>query len=81
MKLWKISQKVNTDCDTYDSAIVAAETKKDAKTIRPDGMVCDDSVSEIFDSWCSIQDVKVKYLGNAAKNIKRGVVLSSYNAG
>jgi len=80
MKLWKISQNVNNGYDTYDSAIVAAATKNDAKTICPDSDICQDSVSP-YDSWCSIQDVEVKYLGNAAKNVKRGVVLASYRAG
>lgn len=37
MKLWKISQSVNYDYDTYDSAIVAAETEDEARMIHPEG--------------------------------------------
>ena len=36
MKIFKISQNQNTDYDTYDSALVAAESKDDARTIHPD---------------------------------------------
>ena len=35
MKIYKISQKVNNNYDTYDSAIVCAENEEDAKTIYP----------------------------------------------
>lgn len=36
MKLWKISQTVNNDYETYDSAIVAAETEEEARLTHPD---------------------------------------------
>jgi hypothetical protein len=35
MKLWLISQDVNTGYDTYDSAVVAAETEEQARLIHP----------------------------------------------
>ena len=35
MKIYKISQNVNNDYDTYDSAIVYAETAEDARRIHP----------------------------------------------
>jgi len=31
MKLWIISQSVNRGYDTYDSAVVAAETEEEAR--------------------------------------------------
>ena len=36
MKLWLISQDVNNGWDTYDSAVVAAETEDEARNIYPD---------------------------------------------
>lgn len=36
MKLWLISQNVNNNWDTYDSAVVAADTEEDARNIYPD---------------------------------------------
>jgi hypothetical protein len=35
MKLWLISQNVNNGYDTYDSAVVAAETEEEARTTYP----------------------------------------------
>lgn len=37
MKIWLISQTENNGYDTYDSAVVAAETSEEAKRIGPDG--------------------------------------------
>lgn len=36
MKIYKIFQTVNNDYDTYDSAIVFAESEEDARRICPD---------------------------------------------
>ena len=35
MKLYLISQDVNTGYDTYDSAVVSAKSEADARTIHP----------------------------------------------
>lgn len=35
MKIFLISQDLNNDYDTYDSAIVIAENEEDARTINP----------------------------------------------
>jgi hypothetical protein len=37
MKLWKIWQNEQRGYDTYDSAVVAADTADLAKTLHPDG--------------------------------------------
>ena len=37
MKLWHISQSTNDDYDTFDSAVVAAETQAEAKHMHPYG--------------------------------------------
>jgi len=82
MKLFLISQTVNNDYDTYDSAVVCAENEDDAKSIRPDGH----DAKEYFDKWgnaywCRPEDVVVKYIGEAAPESTRGVVCASFNAG
>ena len=35
MKLWKIWQEVNNNYDTYDSAVVVADTEEVARKIHP----------------------------------------------
>lgn len=35
MKIYKISQGLNTGWDTYDSVVVCAESEDDARTIHP----------------------------------------------
>jgi len=74
MKLWKISQTVNTTWDTYQAAIVAAPTEEAAKTIHPGSSVS-------LETWCNPQDVQVTYLGTAKKGTLQGVILSHFKAG
>jgi hypothetical protein len=77
MKLWLISQDVNNNYDTYDSAVVAAETADEAQRTHPGGEWHDQ-----FPVWASKpEDVKVQYLGEASAEIKAGVILGSFNAG
>lgn len=77
LKLWLISQEENTGWDTYDSAVVAAETTEKARLINPDG-----EWSTYSASWCSSPDkVHVEYLGIATEGVEPGIVLSSFNAG
>lgn len=82
MKLFLISQSVNSHYDTYDSAVVIAKDAQDACTINPRG---DDkpvrNTVERFSSWCSLKDVQVELLGKAKIGSKRGVVCASFNAG
>lgn len=78
MNIYKIYQTENSNYDTYDSAIVAAKTENDARTIHPDG--ANGPLEE--DSWVdNPRFVHVKYLGKAEDGTKRGVILSSFNAG
>jgi len=77
MKLYLISQDENSDYDTYDSAVVAAQDAHHASLIAPGG-----SFGGNYGSWCSAPDkVSVKYLGAAAAGIPAGIVLASFNAG
>ena len=70
-KLYKIWQKVNNGYDTYDSAVVCAESKEEARN-TPLGTEY---------SWASPEYVKVKEIGIANDDIKKGVIVASYNAG
>jgi hypothetical protein len=79
MKLWLIKQDVNNGYDTYDSAVVAAPTAEAAQQIHPSKYP--DWGSE-YDCWAKSPDqVTVKYIGEAAKGIGEGVVITSFNAG
>ena len=80
MKLWLISQSVNQErYDVYDSAVVAAEDEDEARHIHPSGQVTDNEVA--IEMWCKPEQVKVTYLGEAAKRIKSCVICASFNAG
>lgn len=96
MKLWLISQDVNNNYDTYDSAVVAAETEDEARNIYP----CDwDNnpkrwngskwVGYLEDgrvlgcgsgSWTSPDNVSVQFLADGYEG-PAGTVLASFNAG
>jgi len=83
MKLFLISQDENDDYDTYDSAVVCAADERGAKLIHPDG--CGEDLSEwekSWGTWASTPDnVSAQYVGEAAPDVKPGVVCSSFNAG
>lgn len=81
MNLYKIFQNVNIDCDTYDTAIVAAESEEQARLIHPNGDQWDGVSSHKPDSWCDSSDVKVELIGIAKEGTKQGVILASFNAG
>lgn len=83
MNLYLISQDVNNDYDTYDSAVVAAKSEDEAKQLHPRGN--DEKVSE-FDgmggsTWAAIENVQCIKIGTAVKGTKQGVILASFNAG
>ena len=94
MNLYLISQDVNVYYDSYDSAVVAAENSEDAAQIHPSGhwkwkmdgwhfVYIDERETEpqTPDDWATIADIHVALLGKANANIKRGVILASFNAG
>ena len=78
MKLFLIAQDVNTGYDTFDSAVVAAENGGDAQKILPGE---NEWMGNDVRFWCEPQHVAVKYLGEAADGIEKGVISASYNAG
>lgn len=93
MKLYLISQNENEDYDTFDSAVVAANSENEARIIHPGVTRRDDVFSEEsnkrewehksrYSNWASSPEhVTVKYIGEAAPEIEYGIILASYNAG
>jgi hypothetical protein len=71
-KLYKIWQNTNNEYDTYDSAIVCAETEEEARNIK---------VSDVVYCWVSPEDVHVEEIGIAKDSVKKGIILASFNAG
>ncbi len=70
MKLYLISQDVNTGWDTYNKVVVAANTENEARNISPSDY-----------GWVIPECVKVKLIGEAIKNTEVGVILASFNSG
>ena len=80
--LFLISQDYNNDYDTFDSAVVVAESEEDAIKIHPHGR------KEFWNNttWVYEEDVEkhvqVKYIGKASDTLYLGqVVCSSFRAG
>lgn len=86
MNLYLISQTVNDDYDTYDSAVVAAESEDEARKMHPG-----QSQGDFYESWWTrdteygswasrLEDVKVELIGVSHENVSR-VICASFNAG
>lgn len=85
MKLFKISQSVNTGYDTYDSAIVCAKDEVEARKYHPDRGRHSNEKGDFPDhypSWAErVSQVEVIHIGTASPTCPIGIVLSSFNAG
>lgn len=86
MNIYKVSQSVNNDYDTYDSMIVVASSEEEAKAIQPGWSK--NPVPETrkeageFYNWAAKEDLKVHLIGKATEGLVAGTVLcASYNAG
>ena len=80
MKLFLLSQNINSGYDTYDSIIVCAETEEDARKIHPYGGENTKNNGE-YSVWADPEDVFVEEIGTANKDVEKGVVIASFNAG
>lgn len=78
--LYLISQTVNKGWDTYDSAVVCAESEEEARNTHPASYV---KPGEWYlSNWTnSPEEVIVQYIGVATDGLGKGVICSSYNAG
>lgn len=81
MNLYLISQDVNRSYDTYDSAVVAAESEEAARMTRPDSDPWPEGDKRDWTWAKKPENVKVKLIGTAADGIPAGVVCASFNAG
>ena len=88
MNLYKISQTVNYELDTYKEAIVVAENEEQARYIYPlkpvqwhDDSWClcmPDGFKQYEDFlWCNPKEVTVTLVGTAAETLERGDVVCS----
>lgn len=78
MNLYLISQDANYNWNTYNSAVVAAESEQDAINIGPK-----EGMDEAFklECWVADKHVKVKLIGKADESIHRGVICAAFDAG
>jgi hypothetical protein len=93
MRLWIISQTDNDDYDTYDCAVVAAETEQEARLTSPSHYKWIDGkwryqrtdgseiVEEYRTTWTTPDKVKVELIGEAVEGTQQGIILASFNAG
>jgi hypothetical protein len=79
LNVYLLSQTVNNNYDTYDSAVVIAENEEEAVNLGPDKYVEDGN------RWCTWahhrSDVKVELIGTALPGAEKRKVLASFNAG
>jgi hypothetical protein len=80
MNLYKISQTVNDSYDSYDSAVIAAETEEEARRIHPTGELQGVEWDK-WHTWAKLDQIKVELIGTAAPGIAKGVIVASFNAG
>lgn len=80
MNLYQIHQHKVAGYDTYDAAVVVAETSEEAANMHPrDGKPLG---SHRDGSWpVDPKHVSVECLGTANRDLGPGVVLASFNAG
>ncbi len=85
MNLYLLTQDESRVVDTFDSAVVAAESEDEARRIHPqEGWASDVSWGNTVMSgtWAAKpESVSVKLLGVANDGLPRGVVCASFNAG
>ena len=80
MNLYLISQSVNDNYDTFDSAVVAAETEEKARLTHPSIYIREWNGID-NDVWANSDKIIVKLLGTAADGTPVGVICASFNAG
>jgi len=85
MKLYVISQSENNDYDTYDSAVVCAENEEEARKIHPSEYAEDkwwEKPKDPYSPWATkLENVDVKYIGEATEGVEPGIIIASFNAG
>lgn len=81
MKIYLLNQDTNNGYNSYDSLVVCAENEDEARQITPYAFEFVDGICKgSLWAW-RIEDVKVKYLGEAKEGSGKGIILGSFNAG
>jgi acetone carboxylase gamma subunit len=83
MNLYLLTQNANEKYDTYDSCIVVADSEDEARYIHPSAYCKDANWYEFknYTSWTHPINVGVEFIGVAVPELRKGVVLASFNAG
>ncbi len=84
MFLFKLSQDVNNDYDTYSSCVVVAKDPNSAKAMTPYDPRFDEHPDHPYreQAWASVEDVKVQCVGVASAGLAEGeVICASFHAG
>jgi hypothetical protein len=77
VKLYLIYQDKNTGYDTYDSAVVSAESEDEARRIHPGGYF---GLNLETWGWTEPKNVQVELIAEVTTKPK-GVICASFNAG
>ena len=81
MRLFLISRpkELESSWDEYDSAVVCAETKHEARNMHPrTGKPIAETEKWQQAEWIPAASVQVKYIGQPAAHLKKGVILASF---
>ena len=97
LRIYRLSQTVNNDYDTYDCMVVAAENADIAKRITPQSTfmspvglipIADSDLRSVEEpkewaegDWANPAFIKVEYLGKADPSLGRCIICTSFNAG
>lgn len=95
MNIYKLSQTINDNYDTFDSCVVIAENDKEAIKIHPNSWQNWDTRGQKSESrypryenfdicvWAEIKNIKVELIGIADESLDTEikVVCASFNAG
>lgn len=79
MNIYKLSQSINNKYDTFDAIIVVAENEEEAKKILPHKFKVWDGYN--YSDWARPEDITVRLIGKAKKDIQKGCILASFRAG
>lgn len=80
MNIYMLSRNEDIGYDEYCAVVVIAKSPQDAIKIHPSDI--DGVGSYTSNGWTTEKkNIHVEYIGKAAVNAKRGVVLASFNAG
>lgn len=87
LNIYLISQNINDNYDSYEAAVVVAETEEEARNTNPsNGQPNDNEFNseehkyENYDNWVKTEFVKAEKIGTTRIRSK-GVILASDNAG